>query len=162
MKKNPNLTVVCDRGGHLHNALKLLEQMEEGPHHFIVTWGPEFDGLKEFADHVHRIPYLFSWWGKFRFLNPFKVVLSFLYSFFLALTIRPKVVVSTGATNVVFFCYWAKVFGAKIVHVECMNQVVNPSLCGRMLYPIADNVFVQWKGLEQRLGPKAIYAGWVL
>jgi UDP-N-acetylglucosamine:LPS N-acetylglucosamine transferase len=162
MKRNPNLTVVCDRGGHLHNALKLLEQMEEGPQHFIVTWGPEFGGLNELAGQVHRIPYLFSWWGKFRFLNPLKVALAFFWALYLAVRIRPKTVVSTGATNVVFFCYWAKVFGAKILHVECMNQVVNPSLCGRMLYPIAEKVFVQWKGLEGRFGPKAQYSGWVL
>ena len=162
MDKISGLSIVCDRGGHLHNALKLIEQMGQGPDHFLITWGPEFDGVRPLANQLYRIPYLFSWFGKRRWLNPIKVLLSFLYSFALALFLRPKVVISLGATNVVFYCYWAKVFGAKVIHVECMNQVVNPSLTGRALYPIADKVFVQWKGLEEKLGPKAEYAGWVL
>ena len=87
---------------------------------------------------------------------------SFLYSGWLAFRCRPKYVISLGATNVVFYCYWAKWLGATIYHVECMNQVETASLCGRALYPIAETVFVQWEGLQGRLGPKAEYAGWVL
>jgi len=162
MEKISGLTVICDRGGHLHNALKLLEQLGKGPDHFIVTGGPEFGGLRGMANRVYRIPYLFTWLGKFRFLNPLKVIFSFLYSGWLALLCRPRNVISLGATNVVFYCYWAKLLGAKIYHVECMNQVENPSLTGRALYPVVDKVFVQWKGLEGRFGPKAEYAGWVL
>ncbi len=161
-KKITGLAVVCDRGGHLHNALKLLEQMGAGPDHFLVTWGPEYAGLKPLANRVYRIPYLFSWIGKFRFLNPFKVVASFLYSGWLAFRCKPKYVISLGATNVVFYCYWAKWLGATVYHVECMNQVETPSITGRALYPIAEKVFVQWEGLQASLGPKAEYAGWVL
>ena len=73
-----------------------------------------------------------------------------------------KVVISLGATNVVFFCYWAKLFGAKIYHVECMNQVKTKSITGKLLYPICTGLFVQWKELLNLYGPKAQYAGWVL
>ncbi len=162
MEKISGLTIISDRGGHLHNALKLVEQLGRGPEHLLITWGPEFDGVKSLANHVFRIPYLFSWFGKVRWLNPFKIIVALLYSFFLALFLRPKHVISLGATNVVFFCYWAKLFGAKIIHVECMNQVATRSMTGRVLYPIADKIFVQWKGLEEQYGPKAEYAGWVL
>lgn len=162
MEKIRGLTIICDRGGHLHNALKLVEQLGHGPDHFLITWGPEFESVKPLANHVFRIPYLFSWFGKRRWLNPIKIFLSILYSFFLALLLRPKNVISLGATNVVFFCYWAKLFGAKVIHIECMNQVESRSVTGRVLYPIADKLFVQWAGLEQLYGPKAEYAGWVL
>ncbi len=153
--------VVTDRGGHLNNARMLLVQMGEQPEAYVMTNGPEVTPLRREAK-VFVIPYLFSWFGKHRFLNPLKVVWHIGVALFLALRLRPKVVVSLGATDVVFFCYWAKLFGARVVHVECMNQVYSPSLTGRILYPICNDFFVQWEDLLSCYGPKAKYAGWVL
>jgi UDP-N-acetylglucosamine:LPS N-acetylglucosamine transferase len=81
---------------------------------------------------------------------------------FWALRLRPRFVVSLGASDVVPFCYWAKLVGAKVFHVECMNQVVQPSITGRLLYPICDTLYVQWEELLPHYGPRARYAGWVL
>lgn len=153
--------VVTDRGGHLHNAKMLLDQMELDPEAFVITAGPEAESLRE-RSRVHLVPYLFSWWGKTRWFNPVKALWHVGVALLLALRLRPEVVVSLGATDVVFFCLWARLLGARLVHVECMNQVVSPSLTGRILYPFAHDFYVQWEDLLPRYGGKARYAGWVL
>lgn len=159
---NGGFVVVTDRGGHLHNARMLLEQMRVTPRAILTTYGPELRGLKESGSAVYRIPYLFSWLGKARILNPFKSLYSFAHAFFMAAKLRPQQVVSLGAADVVPFCLAARFFGAQIFHVECMNQVHSPSITGRLLYPICKALYVQWPELLGRYGPKARYAGWVL
>lgn len=156
-----SFVVVTDRGGHLHNAKMLLDQMGTTPDAFVLTRGPEVEPLRQRCP-VYLVPYLHTWIGKWRLFNPFKALVHVLWAGVLALRLRPKVVVSTGATQVVFFCYWARLIGARIVHVECMNQVWTPSLTGKMLYPIATDFYTQWEELLPAYGPKAKYGGWVL
>ncbi|NBX67727.1 MAG: hypothetical protein EBR01_02040 [Proteobacteria bacterium] len=160
--KSAKFVVVTDRGGHLHNALMLMDQLPEKPHAIVTTQGPDIDSLAQGEITVFSLPHLFKWFGKLRVLNPFNVVWHFLKAFHLAWKLRPTKVISLGASNVVSFCFWAKVMGAKIYHVECMNQVVNPSITAKLLYPICEEVYVQWSELLPRFGSKAKYAGWVL
>jgi UDP-N-acetylglucosamine:LPS N-acetylglucosamine transferase len=151
--------VVTDRGGHLHNAQMLLAQMALGPEALVTTYGPDiapmrttevFEGSK-----IISIPHSFTWLGKVRIWNPFKFTLQCMITLFLVIYLRPKHIVSLGGSNVVPFCYWAKLLGAKVWHVECMNQVVTPSITGRLLYPICNELFVQWKELELAYPDKA-------
>jgi len=158
--------LITDRGGHLHDALRLVDQMGVAPAALLTTIGPDVDFLRKAAPFAQTelvsFPQAFSWMGKRRFFNPLK----FIYLVFLlgyhAVRLRPRYVVSTGASNVVLFCYFSWIFGAKIVHIENLAQVVNPSVTGRMLYPIAAHFFVQWEELLKCYGPKAQFKGWVL
>lgn len=154
--------LVTDRGGHLHNALMLTEQMGQLPQAIITTHGPDIDALRQTWPVVETVPYVFFWIGKRRFFSPWGFLGQFAKSFWLAAKLRPRFVVSVGASNVVLFCYWAKVFGGKVIHVECMNQVETASVTARLLYPIASEIYVQWPGLLKVFGPKARYEGWVL
>ncbi len=157
--------VVTDRGGHLHDALRLLDQMQVPPQALITTFGPDVDKLREpggFVCPVYSVPQFFSWIGKTRFFNPFLFLIQLFRSVNFAMKLRPKAVISTGASNVVLFCYAAKWLGADIYHVDNLAQVVNPSIAGRLLYPIATGFYVQWEDLLKAYGPKAQYLGWVL
>lgn len=154
--------LVTDRGGHLHNAQMLMEQMGLPPRAIVTTRGPDIEYLQSQIRTVRRVPYLFTWWGKTRFLNPLSLLWHGLMSLWHVWRLKPKAVVSVGATNVVMFCYWAWLFGARVYHVECMNQVTSRSITGRLLYPICRKLYVQWEGLLKEYGPKARYAGWVL
>lgn len=154
--------VVTDRGGHLHNAQMLLEQLRAVPRAVLTTKGPDLASFGDGSFEVYRIPYLFSWWGKRRILNPLKSFWATLRAGWLAMRLRPARVVSLGATDVVPFCFWARLLGAEIIHVECMNQVRNASIAGRALYPICKALYVQWPELLSAYGPKARYRGWVL
>lgn len=162
MGEKRGLVVISDRGGHWHNAQMLINQLGFRPATVITTTGPEVAGLRKTYDRVVVLPTLFTFWGKRRFLNPVKSIFNLFLALFWVLRLRPQAVVSLGATNVVFFCCFAKVFGARLYHVECMNQVVSPSITGRFLYPICDRLFVQWPELLKQYGPKAVYEGWVI
>ena len=140
----------------------LLDQMKATPKAILTTPGPELSTLGSRAERVCAIPYLFSWWGKFRWWNPVRFFYACAVALGMALRLRPRWVVSLGASDVVPFCYAARLLGAEIIHVECMNQVVSRSLTGRLLYPIAKKIFVQWEDLRPSFGSKAEYAGWVL
>lgn len=156
------VALVTDRGGHWQNARMLFEQVGQEPEWVLTTQGPEVVSLRAQGLNVLVLPYLFSWLGKFRFLNPFKCLYQAGLAFYWAYRIRPTHVVSLGATDVVFFCYAAYFFGAQVFHVECMNQVTTPSVTGRCLYPICRRLYVQWPELLGCYGSKAEYAGWVL
>jgi UDP-N-acetylglucosamine:LPS N-acetylglucosamine transferase len=158
----PGFVVVTDRGGHLSNALGLLEQLALAPEALIVSAGPEAETLQE---HYRTlvVPHLFRWFrlGR-RVVDPWAVAVHLARTFRIARALRPRIVLSFGASATVAFCYWAWLLGARIVFIECMNQVDRPSRTGRLLAPICSDVFVQWKGLEAQYGPKGRYAGWVL
>ncbi len=100
--------------------------------------------------------------SKKRMINPIGAFHHLYISAKLALKLKPRTVISLGASNVVCFCYFSKLLGAKVVHVECMNQVTTKSITGKLLYPICEQVFVQWPELLGQFGPKARYEGWVL
>ncbi len=154
--------LVTDRGGHLHNARMLMDQMQIMPRAILTTYGPELEALQHGNLKTYRIPYLFTWVGKKRFWNPFKSLYAFFHAAFLVAVLRPAKVISLGASDVVPFCFVARLAGAQIIHVECMNQVTSPSVTGRLLYPICKAVYVQWPELLSAYGGKARYAGWVL
>jgi len=154
--------LVTDRGGHLHNALKLVQQLPHKPRAIVTTHGPDIDSLRNEYENVFEVPYLFRWFGKKRLFNPIGALKHILVSFRLALKLRPKLVISLGASNVVCFCYFARLLGSRIIHVECMNQVKTKSVTGKLLYPVSSDILVQWPELLKLYGPKARYEGWVL
>jgi UDP-N-acetylglucosamine:LPS N-acetylglucosamine transferase len=156
------LIIISDRGGHWHNAQMLLDQMRITPDILDITPGPEIPALKARFPKIILLPTLFTFLGKHRFLNPAKIFLHIALTLFWAFKFRPREVLSLGATNVVPFCYFCRFFGARITHVECMNQVKTASITGRILYPIATAIYVQWPDLLPCYGPKARYEGWVL
>ena len=107
-----NLVVVTDRGGHLQNAIQLVAQMKMVPDAVVTTRGPEVSSLGLAFPRVLLLPYLFSWFGKKRRWNPFKAALQFVLAFAYVCRLRPKHVISLGASDVIFFCYLSKLMGA--------------------------------------------------
>lgn len=158
--------VATDRGGHLHNALELIRQMEALPKALVTTHGPDIDALRKHPTWdkvpIHSVPHQFTWIGRLRLWNPIKLMAHVFRSVLLAYQLRPVTVISLGASNVVLFSYAAWFFGAKIYHVECMSHVFTESFTARVLYPICTELYVQWEELLDRFGNKARYAGCIL
>lgn len=164
--ENSRIAFVCDRGGHLHDSLKLLEQLELTPAFLLTTPGPDVTALRKdprFSNcRMRQVPQSFTWFGKKRIFDPFKCFITVTKSFYFVLKVRPKFVISTGAFNVVPFCLFAKLLGAKLIYIENLAQVKHASVTGKLLYPWADYFFVQWRDLLLQYGSKAKYSGWVL
>ena len=153
--------VVTERGGHLSDALRLLEQLRLEPEAVLVSDGPEAASVAS-ARRTFVLPHLFSWLGSRRVLNPIRAAHHVALTLVLAWKLRPALVLSFGAYSTPCFCYWARLLGARIVHIECLNVVERPSRTARLLLPICSDVFVQWPGLADRYRGKGRYGGWVL
>jgi UDP-N-acetylglucosamine:LPS N-acetylglucosamine transferase len=94
--------------------------------------------------------------------NLFYLLLTILQSILIFLKENPKIIVTTGGGIAVPMSYIGKFFRKKIIFIESLSRVENPSLTGKLLYPISDLFLVQWKSLLKKYGKKAKYGGRVL
>jgi UDP-N-acetylglucosamine:LPS N-acetylglucosamine transferase len=69
----------------------------------------------------------------------------------------PDVILSTGAGLAVPFFWVGRLLGRRCVYVESLTRVSSLSLSGRLVYPVADEFFVQWQ--DARILRRARYAG---
>lgn len=148
------ICIVSSAGGHLIQCLKLLPIMKRHEI-FIITFTAShlkksLKGLK-----VYQIE------------NPrrnIKKYIKYLSLFFEILKNEtPRVLITTGAGVAVPVCFLGKfIFRSKLIFIESFSRIKRPSLTGRILYPIADLFFVQWKYLLKKYGDKAIYRGSLL
>lgn len=74
-------------------------------------------------------------------------------------TERPDMVVTTGASVAVNFAFIAWILGIRIVYVESISRSRELSISGRLVYPIADEFYVQWPDLCHKY-PKAVFRGY--
>lgn len=58
---------------------------------------------------------------------------------------EPDVILSTGAALAVPFFVVGRLRRKRLVYVESFTRVNSPSLSGRIVYPLADAFFVQWR-----------------
>jgi beta-1,4-N-acetylglucosaminyltransferase len=73
-------------------------------------------------------------------------------------TVRPKVIVTTGAGVAVPFAWVGRLLGTRVVYVESLTRIEGPSLSYRMIAPVAERTYVQWPELAQAL-PRSRYVG---
>jgi UDP-N-acetylglucosamine:LPS N-acetylglucosamine transferase len=74
--------------------------------------------------------------------------------------LRPAVVMTTGAGLSVPFAWIGRLFGARVVYIECSGRI-GISLSGRLNTPVADRLYVQWPDVAPSVR-KARYAGSIL
>ena len=74
---------------------------------------------------------------------------------------RPDAVVTTGAMPMAFLCLWARLYGARIVWIDCISQTEELSLSGRLIKRFCDLTLTQWPEVAERT-PGVEYAGEVM
>jgi hypothetical protein len=72
----------------------------------------------------------------------------------------PDVILSTGAALAVPFFLVGRLLGKRLVYVESLTRVQQLALSGRLVYPLADDFFVQWPPPAKRR--RALYRGSLL
>ena len=149
--KDVKICLACSAGGHLTEILHLEPCYSKHKHFFLTFKRQDTTDLRK-SEYVRFITDP----GR----NPVKL-LKCVYETFVALSKeRPEVVISTGAGVAIPACYMAKLlFGSKVVFLESFCRVEEPSLAGRLAYPIADLFLIQWPKLSKKYGPKAVYRG---
>jgi UDP-N-acetylglucosamine:LPS N-acetylglucosamine transferase len=73
---------------------------------------------------------------------------------------RPDVLLSTGGGVSVPLFIIGKMAGARLVYVESITRVHEPSLSGKLVYPLVDRFFVQWPEAATR--PRMEFVGRLL
>jgi UDP-N-acetylglucosamine:LPS N-acetylglucosamine transferase len=98
--------------------------------------------------------------------NPAEKATSFILGVFrILLTLikeRPDVVISTGAEIAAPTFLIAKLLGMKTIYIESCARRYSPSGTGKLVYPLSDYFFVQWKELLGSYGRRARYEGGLL
>ena len=149
VEKNARLKVClcCSHGGHLTEMLQLLEAFDG---HDVFYFCYDADTTRR-LDHAYLIPNMCK--------NPIEFLKNLMRLSKIYWHERPDLIVSTGAEIAIPAVLVGKLFGAKSVYIECGAQVTHPSITGRVMYWMADHLFVQWRELLQAYGPRARYAG---
>ena len=147
------LCLVCSSGGHFMQ-MQSLKSVWEGRDRFWVTF-PTGDTRSLLGDER-------KYWAYFPTNRNLK---NFLRNLLLALRVllkeRPEAIVTTGAAVAVPFVYVGRILGITTVYVESLTRVRELSLSGRLVYPFADHLLVQWPEIRGRY-PRTRFRGRVI
>lgn len=145
--------LVCSPGGHLQQMLALEPAWRDYERAWVTLPGADVSSL--LADEQVTIAH-----------SPTnRSIKNMIRNTFVAWRLlrrrRPDVILSTGAGLAVPFFTIGKLLGIRLVYVESVTRTESLSLSGRMVYPLANRVFVQWPAVAERYR-RAEYAGGVL
>lgn len=144
--------MVCSPGGHLQQLLALAPAWDRLEHAWVTLPGSDVEELladeqlllahgptnRSLGNLLRNLPFA---WRTIRRLDP-------------------DVILSTGAGLAVPFFLVGKLLRRRLVYVESFTRTESLSLSGRLVYPLADEFFVQWPQAAKRRRTR--YAGRVL
>lgn len=143
------ICLTSSAGGHIKELQQLNKFYLNYPHYFVTANRINTQNLTN-----KQGVYFVSVPSR----NPLKFLLNFLQSLVIFLKENPNVIISTGADTSLATCYIGKLFGKKIIFIESFCRIKEPSLTGKLVYPIADLFIYQWKYLSKYY-PKGKYGG---
>jgi beta-1,4-N-acetylglucosaminyltransferase len=142
------ICIVSSCGGHLTEVRCVRRAFECFPHFYVINQRialPEdMRGKTYFITHSER-----DW----------KLLVNFWEAFCILRRERPSVILSTGAGPAVPFALLGRLmFRCRVVFIETVTRITEPSLTARLMYYLADEFFYQWPALG-RFFPKGKYGG---
>lgn len=149
------LVAGASTGGHVNELLILLERAQvlwpAMPQAYITTLQISEKSFAAYGRPVYLL-------GEADRTKPLKTLRVLFRALRTAWQLRPDVVVTTGSGPLVLFCFWARMFGARIVWIDSVAQVDRMSASGRFARLFADLCLVQWPEVA-RAQPGVEYAG---
>ena len=152
------ILLVCSTGGHLLQLVALRGAWEE----FSRVWVTfdKSDARSLLAEE--RVVFGHGPTNRnFGFLAAKNHLLNVLTAVRLLRAARPKVVLTTGAGLAVPFAWVGRLLGARVVYVESLTRIEQPSLSCRLIAPVASRIYAQWPELAEAV-PRARYLGSVV
>ena len=145
------ICIVCAYGGHLTEALYLLDAFREHQVFFITYRSEGSNNLP--AKYLFDAP-------RMKLLHLAFKVASYLPALFKIIRReRPDVIVSTGGEIAIPVFYFAKFFGIRTIFVETWTRIQFPTITGKIVYHVTDVFLVQWPELLKKYGKRARYIG---
>jgi beta-1,4-N-acetylglucosaminyltransferase len=143
-----DICIVSSCGGHLTEVRCLLPAYRKLKHFYVLNHEALLPA--EMKDKTLYITHSERDW---------KTLLNFWEAFQILWRTRPTVILSTGAGPVVPFAIVGRfIFGTRVVFVETITRVQEPSMTGKIMYWLAHDFFYQWKALGKWF-PKGRYGG---
>ena len=146
------ILMAASSGGHLEEALA-LKALRERYDTALITEKTEYK-VNCWQDSVYLMPQVNR--------KELKSLIQYVGIFFTTLKIllkeKPDVVLSTGAMVAFPALLLGKLLGKKIIFIECMFNVDEPTLTGKLTYRFADLFIVQWEEMLQ-VYPNAVLGG---
>lgn len=143
------LLLVADPGGHLFELAGLREVWSRFPRAWVTVRASDVDtllpGERVIFAHGHTRR------------SAKNLVRNSLLALRTVRRLRPAVVMTTGAALSVPFAWAGRLFGARVVYIECSGRVGISVSC-RLIAPVADRLYVQWPEVVSQAS-KARYAG---
>jgi len=159
VKKKKNVLYILGSGGHTKQMILLSKDLKESINYFYLIQDDDklsknkiiYPGKKIIVPRARKFnESLLN--SIFRTIN----------LFFKGLNIISKnkidVIISCGPGIAIPFCYAGKLLNKKIIFIESWSRVTTKSTTGKLVYPISDLFFVQWKENLKNY-PKAKYEG---
>jgi len=147
------LLLACTSGGHFATMNSLRSFWSVHDRVWVTDTRGNTQSLKD-KEKVHWLPYQ----APRDLLAFFKNIPS---TFKILLAEKPNVIVSTGASISVNFAIAAKLLGIHFIFIESLSRSEKLSLSGQVVYFLADEFYVQWPALAERL-PRATFKGIVV
>jgi len=150
---------ICSSGGHLTEALSTIEAFEGRDVFLIVHNFPSLRRIQlDSVKRIYRLSIVLGYSSRIAvlltaFVNLFELIRIFWVE-------KPSILFSTGAEIAIPAFYIGKIFfRTKLIFLESLARVNALSYTGKLLYPIVDLFLVQWPGLLEKAGHKAVYGG---
>lgn len=148
--------LVCSHGGHMTELLEVMAAFETHEVFFIT-----YDSI---PTRQMQNAYLLKNIGT----NPLRMTRAAFTLLRALRRERPDVIVSTGAELAIPAFYLARLMrllrllSTRTVFIESWTRVSMPTQTGRIVYPVSDVFFVQWRQLLPHYGRKARYGGIII
>ncbi|MBB3659245.1 UDP-N-acetylglucosamine:LPS N-acetylglucosamine transferase [Rhizobium sp. BK650] len=135
---------VASSGGHWQQLLLLSESLQDLPVTFVTTkrellkQSEKTDGFVVYDCNRDK---------------PLQVAKCLIQCARIVFTLRPKVIISTGAAPGLICIALGKFVGAKSIWVDSFANVEQLSMSGKMARYICDHWVTQWEHLSRSRGP---------
>lgn len=151
-QKKLRVLYVCNRGGHFSKMLALRELFPLYDSMLVTQDSAALRNL-DLGIPIKVISNDYLFYNKILFL-----LTNFWKDFFICLSFRPNVIITTGSRMAVPMFYVGKLFRAKLIFIETNARVYSKSVSGKIMEKLCDLIVVQWKEMLT-VYPKAVYWG---
>lgn len=144
------LMLICTSGGHFSTMMSLEAFWQPHERVWVTDLKKDTSSLEQ-EERVRWLPYQAP-------RDVFTFARNLPASIRIVQEEKPDMVVSTGASIAVNFAIAAKLAGSKFIFIESLSRPQKLSMAGHLVYPICDELYVQWPTISKRY-KKAIFSG---
>lgn len=147
------ILLACTSGGHFSTMKSLEDFWSSHDRVWVTDYKQDTQALKDRGEAVDWMPYQAP-------RDVLTLLRNLPRTFALLRKHKPDVVISTGASMAINFAIASRLLGIRFLFIESVSRSEELSISGKLVYPLANEFYVQWPQLCNRY-PKAIFQGTV-